>query len=210
MRMLHVIATPRGETSHTLRVSNAYLDAMRGRHPGLEIDELNLYEFDLPAVAGNNIRAKYMLLAGSPVDEDARESWAHIEQTITHFLRADRYLITAPMWNFSVPYVLKYYIDCIVQPGYLYRYDETGQVVPLVNGRSMVCVTSRGADYKPGSALQAFDFQEPYLRTIFGFIGIRDITFINAEPMDYHPALRASAITAAIAEAVAIANAPAA
>lgn len=204
MKLLHVVATPRGEQSHTLPVSHAYLDAMRERHPALEVDELDLYHSDLPAVAGININTKYTLMSGKPVEDEARESWSHIERTISHFLAADTYLITTPMWNFSIPYALKFYIDCIVQPGYMFRYDETGQVVPMVHGKSMVCVTSRGADYGPGGELHRFDFQEPYLRAIFGFVGITDITFINAQPMDYHPALRASATASAIEEAVAV------
>jgi FMN-dependent NADH-azoreductase len=42
-------------------------------------------------------------------------------------------------------------------------------------------VTSRGGAYGRGSPTAAFDFQEPYLRTILGFIGLTDVTFIHAE-----------------------------
>jgi FMN-dependent NADH-azoreductase len=87
------------------------------------------------------------------------------------------------MWNFSIPYTLKHYIDVIVQPKYLFRYTGSG-VEGLAKNRKMVVVASRGGDYSPGSPGQAQDLQEPYLRTIFGFVGITDITFLIAQPMN--------------------------
>jgi FMN-dependent NADH-azoreductase len=78
--------------------------------------------------------------------------------------------------------MLKHYIDLIVQPEYLFRYGEHGKVEGLVQGKKMVVITSRGGQYS-GNA-KGFDFQEPYLRAIFNFVGILDIDFIVAEPMD--------------------------
>jgi FMN-dependent NADH-azoreductase len=201
MKLLHVIATPRGEESGTLRVSRAFLECLRGQDGDLATDVVDLYDCDLPAVAGDNVKAKYTLMLGQPIDKNHAESWRRIEELIAHFLSADVYLITTPMWNLSIPYALKYYIDCLVQPGYLFRYDETGHVVPLVHGKKMICVTSRGGDYSPASPMRAFDFQEPYLRAIFGLTGITDIEFINAEPMDVAADLREVAISAAVAAA---------
>ena len=93
-----------------------------------------------------------------------------------------------------------YYIDCIVQPGYLFRYTADGRPEPLVHGKRMVCITSRGGDYSPQGPLAPFDFLEPYLRTIFNFIGVTDIDFINAQPMDISPALRQAAVAAALTD----------
>lgn len=200
MKLLHIIASPRDAGSHTLAISEAYLDELLSLRPDIEVDTLDLYHLDLPAIAGSNIEAKYMLLAGQPLDPVAHASWREIESQINRFLAADAYLISTPMWNLSVPYALKYYIDCLVQPGYAFRYDETGQLVPLILGRSMVCVTSRGADYRDGY-LKSVDFLEPYLRAIFGMIGITDIDFVNAQPMDYTPDLRAAAMDEALNEA---------
>ena len=47
----------------------------------------------------------------------------------------------------------------------------------------MVVITSRGGEYV-NPDVRAMDFQEPYLRTIFRFVGITDVTFVKAEPMD--------------------------
>lgn len=201
MKLLHIIATPRQENSNTLRISNAFLDTLRNKYPDLELDVLDLFSKDLPSAAGDNIEAKYHLMSGLTIDKQHEESWKQIESLIAHFLGADMYLISAPMWNFSIPYALKYYIDSIVQPGYLFRYNENGQAEGMAVGKKMVCITSRGGNYAPGSPFHPYDFQEPYLRTVFGFIGITDIQFINANTMDVTPELREANISNAVEEA---------
>lgn len=200
MKLLHIVATPRGHSSNTIRVSNILLEELYSKYEDLTVDVLDLFRADLPAVAGDNIESKYMVMTGQQLDDSHMNSWKQIEATIDQFMAADIYLLTIPMWNFSIPYSLKYYIDTIVQPGYLFRYDESGVPIGLVHGKRMVCVTSRGGDYSPDGPLSALDFMEPYLRTIFGFVGITDIEFINIQPMDITPDLRKMAIQEAIKE----------
>ncbi|WP_353808764.1 FMN-dependent NADH-azoreductase [Agromyces sp. SYSU T00194] len=207
MKLLHIIASPRTANSNTLRVSEAFLAELEASVPDLEVETVDLFAESLPGLAGANIDAKYSLMAGAPVDPTHADSWAQIERTIAHFLAADAYLISSPLWNLGTPYALKYYIDCIVQPGYLFRYNELGYPVPLVNDRRMVVVTSSGSDYSPGSPLQALNFQEPYLRAIFGFVGITDITFVHGHAMDASAAHRADGLAAAMADAQAAARA---
>jgi FMN-dependent NADH-azoreductase len=206
MKLLHIIATPRERESNTMRVATAFLESLHAAYADLSVDTLDLFTQDLPAVAGDNIETKYTLMTSQPIDKRHKESWQQIELLIEHFLSADIYLISSPMWNFSIPYALKYYIDSVIQPGYLYKYNELGQPIGLVHGKKMICATSRGGDYSEKSPFHAYDFQEPYLRAIFGFVGITDMYFINAQPMDITPELRESAIAAAIEEARSLAT----
>ena len=121
------------------------------------------------------------ILDGKELYGNLKESWLEIVQHIDRFRSADLFLISSPMWNFSIPYMLKQYIDLIVQPKYLFRYTKTG-VEGLLKGKKMVLILSRGGQYT--GEQKGFDFQEPYLRTIFGFVGITDIACIKAESMD--------------------------
>ena len=198
-RILHIVSTPRGLASNTGRVSSVLLEALHEQDDALTVTTLDLFKADLPAVAGRNIESKYLLMTGQGLDDDAKDSWRQIERTIDQFLANDIYLLTVPMWNFGIPYALKYYIDAIVQPGYLFRYLPDGRPEGLVNGRKMIVVSSRGGDYST-EYMKPFDFVESYLRTIFGFCGITDITFINAQPMDVTPDLRRAAHKLALAE----------
>lgn len=204
MKVLHVIASPRSSTSNTLEVSERFLAELGHHSAALDIEVVDLFNEDLPALAGDNIETKYTLSHGQPIDRNHVESWRQIEQLIARFLAADVYVISSPMWNLSIPYALKYYIDCIVQPGYLFRFNDSGYPEPLVHGKRMVCVTARGSDYSTGSPIHALDFQEPYLRSIFGFVGITDIDFIRMQPTDI-PGLREAALAAALAAAKGVA-----
>ena len=190
MKILHVIATPRGRNSNTLMISNAFFKALEMAGETVEVTKLDLFSQDLDAATGDNIETKYGLMMGQPIDPAHKESWARIERMIKQFMAADTIVISAPLWNFSIPYALKYYIDCIIQPGYLFRYNEQGMAEGLATGKKMICFTSRGADCSDQSPMKAMDFVEPYLRTFFGFVGISDIPFINAQPMDMGPHLK--------------------
>ena len=206
MKLLHIVASPRLTESHTLRLAQTFLDTALEADPELEIETVDLFQEDLPAVAGTNIDAKYGLLMGQPIDPHHAESWSEIEREINRFLAADLYVITAPMWNFSVPYALKYYIDCLVQPGYLFRFNELGYPVPLVEGKKMVVISSSGSDFSASSPAKDANFHEPYLRTVFGFVGITDITFIHAHAQDVPGEFRVLEFARATAEAKRVAS----
>lgn len=198
-KLLHIIASPRGDESRTLRVSAAFLDAFRAVHPACAVDTLNLWEEKPPPLTVSVVRGKYLLLGGKDLSGPLKDAWAGVLRHIERFLSADAYLVSTPMWNFSVPYALKHYLDVILQPRYLFRYTESG-VEGLAKGKRMVVVSSRGGDYGPGSPMQSYDCLEPYLRTAFGFAGIVDIVFIAAQPMDAAgPAVAEAAIGRAAA-----------
>ncbi len=182
-KLLHIIATPRGEESRTLRVSKAFMDTLKGKYPDLIVEELNLYKEELPELTVKRVDGKYVLLSGKELSAELKAAWKDITAHIERFLSADVYLISTPMWNFNIPYVLKHYIDIIVQPKYLFRYTQQG-VEGLVKGKQMIIITSRGGDYGANSPTKSYDLQEPYLRAVFGFVGLTDIRFIHAQPMD--------------------------
>lgn len=182
-RLLHIIATPRGAESRTLRISKSYVEKFRSEDPDGTVDELDLFKEGLPAFAATRAKGKYVIMGGGKLEGTTRELWREVEGQIERFLRADVYLVSAPMWNFSIPYVLKQYIDLIVQPGYLFKYGPKGPE-GLAKGKKMVVVTTRGGDYGPDSPFKAMDFQEPYLKGVFGFVGITDLTFVHGQPAD--------------------------
>ena len=182
-KLLHIVAAPRGEDSRTLKVTEAFLTRFKERYPDCEIVELNLFKGSLPSLTLEVIGGKYVLLGGGELSGPLKDAWRQVEHHIERFLDADGYLISTPMWNFSIPFVLKHYIDVIIQRKYRFQYTEKGSE-GLVKNKKMIVITSRGGDYGPDSPFREYDFQEPYLRTVFGFVGIEDITFINAQPMD--------------------------
>jgi FMN-dependent NADH-azoreductase len=125
---------------------------------------------------------------------------------IDEFLAADRYVFGIPMHNFSIPANFKAYLDQIVRVGRTFLVDETGYK-ELVQNKKMTIITARGGAYAEGSPTHAYDLQTPYLRLIFGFMGITDIEFIHADSINLGDEARSlaianaqSAIKAAIAQ----------
>lgn len=201
MELLHLVATPRVDGSNTLRISSAFIEGLKQKCADLRVTTIDLFHHDVPAMAGDKIEAKYIIMSGGELKPNMTVAWSDIEGTIAGFMRADMYLLTVPMWNFTVPFALKYYIDTIVQPGYLFKYLPDGTPVGLASGRMVVIKTS-GGDYSAGTPMAQFDFHEPYLKAIFGFCGIHDIQFIRAGLMDVTPELRENSIKQAIDEQV--------
>ena len=206
MKLLHIIASPRGENSRTLEISNEFLSTLKQKHSNIEIDELDLYQEELPEVYDGAVSAKYQLVSGMNLDEDSQSAWNNVSLHSQRFLAADMYLISCPMWNFSIPYKLKHYLDLIVQPGHLFTFTESG-VEGLAKGKSLYCVSTSGSDYSEGSPMESLDFLKPYLRTIFGFVGIHNIEFIHAQPLDYSPDIAKSKVKEAQELAITLANA---
>ena len=205
MKLLHIVASPRGAKSRTLDVSNAFLEAMKAKDPNITIDVLDLFEVELPDVHLSAVDAKFTLMSGGTLDEKAKATWEVIAKYSKGFLEHDAYLISCPMWNFTIPYKLKHYIDVIMQAGILFSFSESG-VKGHAEDKKMFCVTSRGNDYSEGSHMNPFDFQEPYLRAIFNLIGIHDISFVHAQPLDFAPGITEQAMKKAKEEAVKMAE----
>jgi FMN-dependent NADH-azoreductase len=200
MKLLHIIATTRGENSRTLSISREFLRELKDKHPDVQVDELDLSTTVLPPVLDTNVNAKYIMMMGGQLDEQTQASWKKVTELAEHFISYDLFLITAPMWNFSIPYMLKHYIDVIMQAGILFSFTAHGPQ-GLMKYEKMVCITSRGSDYSPGSPIHELDFQEPYLRAIFGLAGIEEIHFVHAQPMDMAPGLTQDALEKAREEA---------
>lgn len=197
--VLHIVATPRNHQSSTLKVSNAIIDGLCAKHPDTTIETIDLFNSDVPAMAGDRIEAKYHLLAGGQMSKALTGSWAVLEEEIVRFLAADLYVLSVPMWNLTIPYALKFYIDTIVQPGYLFKYTPEGVPVGLATGKRMICVTSRGGDYStPDGSNHPYDFMKPYLSAIFGFCGITDIQYLDIQPMDITPEIREAKVQEAL------------
>jgi FMN-dependent NADH-azoreductase len=101
-------------------------------------------------------------------------------QMLEEFMAADVVVIGAPMYNFSIPSQLKAWIDRIAVAGKSFRYTANGPE-GLAGGKRVIIASSRGGVYSEGSAAAPFDFQETYLRAVFGFLGVTDIEFVRAE-----------------------------
>jgi FMN-dependent NADH-azoreductase len=117
------------------------------------------------------------------------------EAVMQEFLEADVLIVGAPMYNFGVPSTLKAWIDRIAVAGRTFRYTANGPE-GLVRGKKVIVASARGSAM--GAANPA-DFQEAYLRQVFGFLGVSDIEFVRAEGLGLSPENRAESLRNALA-----------
>lgn len=199
-KVLHIIASPREENSRTLKISRALLDSLK-LQTAIELDELNVFSEALPEMNVTRVGGKYMLMNGEELAGDAEKSWHEIIAHIDRLKSADIVIVSTPMWNFSLPYRLKHYIDIVAQPGFTFRYGANGPE-GMLTGKKLFVVTSHGGDYGPDSSFAAYDKLRPYLEQVFAFLGMTDQTFITAQPMDAGGAeVRTQKLQAAVEQA---------
>ncbi len=193
-RLLYIESSPRKKRSSSIQVARTFLEEYRRVHPEDEVETLDLWTKDLPPFDGDIIDAKYAIMNGQSHTEAQRKSWRAVEQLITDFKRADRYLFSLPMWNFGIPYILKHYIDLLVQPTYAFTYSPQEGYKGLIVGKPVILIYSRGGAYGPGSGGEALDFQKDYMETILKFIGFSDIRSIVIEPTLVSPEIKERAV----------------
>jgi FMN-dependent NADH-azoreductase len=132
---------------------------------------------------------------GEPATESEQATRALSDELIAELRAADTVVIGAPMYNFSIPTALRSWFDHVLRAGETFSYSEAGPQ-GLLGGKRVIVVESRGGLYSEGPA-QVYDFQEPYLRHLLGFMGLEDVTFVHAEKIGFGPEARAQAIQSA-------------
>jgi len=181
-KLFYIQASPRIERSYSIAAANAFIESYRESHPKDEIITMNLFRKDLPPFDGLAVQAKYTIMHGLKHTEEELGAWRAVEALIDEFKSADKYVMAIPMWNFSIPYRLKQYIDILVQPTYTFRTTDEGGYAGLVTGKPVFLACSSGGEYTPGTAAEAFDFQTKYLKLILGFIGLTDVRILAIGP----------------------------
>jgi len=180
--LLYVNSSPRGENSESRAIADEFVRSYREVHPGVAIDVLDLWTESLPVYGGKGVGAKMSVFAGQvPTGEEA-DAWADVQALVDRVDAADDYLFTVPMWNHTVPWVLKHFIDTISQPGMVFGFDpESGYTGLLAAKRAVVVYT--GAVYYDGAPL-AFgqDFHRAYFNDWLRWAGIDDVSELRFQP----------------------------
>jgi FMN-dependent NADH-azoreductase len=132
---------------------------------------------------------------GTPATDSEKTARALSDELIAELRAADTIVIGAPMYNFGVTTALRAWFDHVLRAGETFSYSSEGPR-GLLGGKRVIVIESRGGLYSEGPAT-AIDFQEPYLRHLLGFVGIKDVTFVHAEKIGYGPEARLAALEGA-------------
>jgi FMN-dependent NADH-azoreductase len=176
MKLLHIDSSAR-VSSVTRRLTARFAEEWKKNHPDGEVIYRDLTATTLPLIS-DDWDATH--LEESKLAPAQRSYLSTSDVLIAELQAADVVVIGAPMYNFSIPASLKGWIDHTVRIGKTFGYGPNGPQ-GLVGEKKAVVITARAGAYEKGTARETWDFQEPYLRHILGFIGLTDVTFIHAE-----------------------------
>jgi FMN-dependent NADH-azoreductase len=193
MKILHLISSPRGEASFSIKLGNAIVDKLLEANPGSTVKTHNLVNTPFPHLEEVHLQSFF-----TPAEQHSPELAAavkHSDDAIAEILSADTIVIGAPMYNFTIHSALKAWIDHIVRAGKTFNYSENGPK-GLVEGKKIHIAISSGNIYSDGP-YKAYDFIEPYLRTVLGFLGMTNITVHRAEGVKI-PGVQETALQKAI------------
>ena len=196
MKLLHVDSSILGPASVSRQLSEAIVAAQRAAHPGLEAERLDLATHPIGHLTGLHLAAAQGAVPEAPALAD---DVAAGNAALDAFLAADIVVVGVPMYNFGIPSQLKAWIDRLAVAGKTFRYTENGPV-GLAGDKKVIVASSRGGFYGADTAMAALDHQENYLRGVFSFFGVKDISFIRAEGVAMGDEARNQAIAAARTE----------
>jgi FMN-dependent NADH-azoreductase len=181
-----------GERSQSLAIARELLAGL----PAASVIERTLTPESTPHVTAETMAA----MATPEGQRTARQNdlVALSDTLIAELEAADTIVLAVPMYNLSIPSTLKAWIDHVARAGRTFRYTAAGPE-GLLKARKVFVVTARGGVYSEGPAA-ALDFQEPYLRTVLGFLGLTDVTFVHLEGLKVSPEAAASGLAKARAK----------
>jgi len=191
-QILFIKVSPRGKDSASGAVADALTNRLTALYPYAKLLQRDLAVEQLPHLDHTTLSA----ISTKDPEEAARlKEAAHQSDELTdELLASDLLVISTPMWNFGIPSALKAWIDLVVRPGRTFQYTANG-VDGLAKDKAAILVLASGGVYTEGP-WQSWDFVEPYLRQILGFIGIQVVQTVRAQGMNI-PALSGNAVAQA-------------
>ncbi|EJM72977.1 FMN-dependent NADH-azoreductase [Pseudomonas sp. GM60] len=181
--LLHIECSPRKQRSASLEVARSFIARFRENTPDTDIITLDLWNMALPEFDELAMEAKYAGLNGTALSPAQQEAWNTLKDLAAHLHRADVLVMSVPLWNFSIPYKLKHFIDLISQKDILFSFDPERGLEGMLHNKIAVVAYARGLDFSAQSITPAerFDFQKPYVEAWLQFIGVTDVHSVIVE-----------------------------
>jgi len=200
MNILVVSSSANGDASVSGGLAGRFVDSIREHNPAAHVVFRDVGANPLPHLTADTVAA----IKGEPVSPAELEARALSDALVEELRQADLIVIASPMYNFGISSTLKAWFDHVLRAGLTFRYTEAGPE-GLLTGRKTVVIESRAGFYSEGQGA-AMDGQEPHIRTMLGFIGLDDVTWIRAEKLAFGPEAAEAAIEEAAAALTGIAR----
>jgi FMN-dependent NADH-azoreductase len=175
--LLHIDSSPLYGRSVSRELTAAFVTEWKTSHAAGKIINRDLTATSIPPITAEWVEAIYTPEDGRTLRH--KEQLSLSDSLLAELEQADEYVIGVPMHNFGVPSVLKLWIDQICRVGRTFSYAD-GKPKRLLLGKKATFLIATGGIYDAQTQMASFNFVEPYLRSVFGFLGVKDATFITA------------------------------
>jgi FMN-dependent NADH-azoreductase len=174
--LLHVDSSPLYGRSVSRQLTHAFVTQWKSSHPNGTVVDRDLYATPISPITAEWVAAAYTP-EGTRTPQQ-KELLALSDALLTELEQADEYVFGVPMHNFGVPSVLKLWIDQIARVGRTFSYAD-GTPRGLLTGKKATFIIATGGIYDAQTRMSSFNFVEPYLRSVFGFLGVTEATFLT-------------------------------
>jgi FMN-dependent NADH-azoreductase len=159
------------------QLTSAFVTQWKSSHPDGTVIDRDLNATSIPPINAEWVGAVYTPEEARTPEQ--RQVLSLSDSLLAELEQADEYVVGVPMHNFGVPSVLKLWIDQISRVGKTFSYAE-GRPKGLIIGKKATFIIATGGSYDAQTQMASFNFVEPYLRSVFGFLGLTDATFLTA------------------------------
>ena len=174
--LLHLDSSPL-ESSISRELTREFVKTWKEAHSGGTVTYRDLAVHAPKPVDGAWIGAAYT--PENARTEEQKATLALSDELIAELEAADEYVFGVAMHNFSIPATLKLWIDQIARRGRTFAYGANGPE-GLLKGKKATILTASGGAYAEGTPAGSFNFADPYLKTVLGFLGVTEVTVIAA------------------------------
>lgn len=188
-KILNVICSARGTASNSTQLAGAIIKKLIVNYPGSTVKMRDLVQRHYPHLEESHIKAFFAPAENST--QEYQEATQYSDEAIGEVLAADVIVIGVPIYNLNIPSALKAWLDHLVRIGKTVSY-QSGQPQGLVRNKKVFLAIASGGVYSNG-LMKSYDFAEPYLRMILGFIGLTDVTTFRVEGVNL-PDLKETAL----------------
>ncbi|MFL9906480.1 FMN-dependent NADH-azoreductase [Paraburkholderia sp. RL17-337-BIB-A] len=199
MKIMHVDTSAKREQSNSRALSRYFLERLRDEGVDIEVDYLDV-TVDTPP----HVNEAFAIATYTPPHERTpamKATLAASDALCKRLLDADALLFAMPMYNWSMPSAFKAFIDSITRTGLTYVNAEDGHIEGQLARQKVLFITTRGADVRAGTPYASMDALTPALKAAFGFLGVADPSFVDAQPLQFSDqAARLDALERARAE----------
>ena len=182
MKIMHVDASAKRERSNSRALSQHFLERLREEGLDIEVDYLDV-TVDTPP----HVNEAFAIATYTPSHERTpamKATLAASDALCKRLLDADALVFAMPMYNWSMPSVFKAFIDSITRTGLTYVHTADGHIEGQLARQKVLFITSRGADLRAGP-YSSMDALTPALKAAFGFLGVANPTFVDAQPLQF-------------------------